>query len=118
MILAIAVTAISLTMLQATINAPREAFRQCARSAADSARSENVAGDAFEAYMRNSCSAEIGSLRGAIQAFNMKNGMAKKAAAEDAALTADDYAAGPIEKYRSRTAAALPAAAPIEPPQP
>jgi hypothetical protein len=80
-ILLVSVTAISLTMLQATINAPRDAFRECTRAAATKARSENVKADDFEAYMRNSCSVQIGSLRSAIQAFNIKNGMGKKAAA-------------------------------------
>lgn len=115
----ISVTAISLTMLQATINAPREAFRQCTRAAASKARSEKVGGDQFEAYMRNSCSVQIGALRSAILAFNVKNGMAKKAAAADADLTVEDYAASPIDQYRFKAGiAAAPAATTSEPPKP
>ncbi len=118
MILLVSVTAVTLTMLQGAINAPRDAFRECTRAAASKAHSENVGGDAFEAYMRNSCSVQIGNLRGAIQAFNMKNGMAKKAAAADADLTVDDYAASPIDQYRFRAGAAAAAtAAPSQPPK-
>ena len=117
MILLVSVTAVSLTMLQGAINAPREAFRECTRTAAAKAHSENVGGDAFEAYMRNSCSVQIGSLRSAIQAFNMKNGMAKKAAAADADLTVEDYAASPVEQYRLRAGvSAANAAAPVQAP--
>lgn len=122
MILLVSVTAISLTMLQGVINAPRDAFRECTRAAAAKARSENVGGDAFEAYMRNTCSVQIGALRSAVQAFNMKNGMGKKAAAADADLTVEDYAASPVEQYRLRagvaasTAAAAPPAAPTATP--
>ena len=100
MIFVVAATAVSLTALQATINVPREAFRTCMREATSAARSENVKGDDFEAYMRTKCSVQIGSLRSAIQAFNMKNGMAKKAAASDADLTIEDYVASPVEKYK------------------
>ena len=126
MIFLVSVTAVSLTMLQGAINAPREAFRECTRTAATKARSENVGGDDFEAYMRNSCSVQIGALRSAIQAFNIKNGMAKKAAAADADLTVDDYAASPIDQYRFRVGVAAssnaapsqaPAAAPSQPPK-
>jgi len=117
MILLVSVTAVSLTMLQGAINAPRDAFRECTRAAATKARSENVGGDDFEAYMRNSCSVQIGALRSAVQAFNIKNGMAKKAAAADADLTVEDYAASPIEQYRFKVGiAASNTAAPSQPP--
>lgn len=112
MILLIGATAISLTALQATINAPRNAFRECMRQAGVKARSENVTGDNFETYMRNSCGVQIGSLRNALQAFNLKNGMAKKAASADADLTIEDYVASPVEHYRFMTSGAATGAAP------
>ncbi|MES2146939.1 MAG: hypothetical protein V4491_03710 [Pseudomonadota bacterium] len=115
MILLIGATAVSLTALQATINAPRNAFRDCMREASAKARSENVTGDNFEAYMRNSCGVQIGSLRNALQAFNLKNGMAKKAAAADADLTIEDYVASPVEHYRFMTSGAASGAAPAAP---
>ncbi|MEO6199305.1 MAG: hypothetical protein ABIO68_05150 [Sphingomicrobium sp.] len=118
MFLTISATVVSLTMLQATINAPRDAFRECTRSATSSARSESVKPDDFEAYMRDHCSGQFGALKAAVQAFNMKNGMPRKAASEDAQLTVDDYAAGPIEQYRARTPAALSAVVSSEPPKP
>ncbi len=100
MILLVGATTITLTALQAVINVPRDAFRECMRASADKARSENVGADAFEAYMRSSCGVQIGSLRSALQAFNLKNGMAKKAAAADADLTIEDYVSSPVEHYR------------------
>lgn len=114
MILLVSVTAISLTALQATINAPRDAFRECMRSASSKARSENVKPDDFEVYMRNACGVQIGSLRSALQSFNLKNGMAKKAAAADADLTIEDYVASPVEHYRFT----VNGVAPSEPPKP
>jgi len=127
MIFVIGATAITLAALQATINVPRDAFRACMREASSSAKSEKVAGDAFEAYMRTKCSVQLGSLKSAITAFNVKNGMAKKAAASDADLTIEDYVASPVEHYRfmngatgstpAPAAAQPPAPAPSEPPK-
>jgi len=118
MIFVIGATAITLAALQATINVPRDAFRACMREASSSAKSEKVAGDAFEAYMRTKCSVQLGSLKSAITAFNVKNGMAKKAAASDADLTIEDYVASPVEHYRfmSGVTGAAPAPAPQAPP--
>lgn len=122
MIFMIGATAVTLAALQATINVPRDAFRACMREASSSAKSENVSGDNFEAYMRNKCSVQLGSLKSAIMAFNVKNGMAKKAAASDADLTIEDYVASPVEHYRFMSGAtgstAAPAAAPPPPPAP
>lgn len=124
MVLLVGAMAVSLTMLQAAINVPRDAFRSCMRDAATSAKSENVSGDAFEAYMRGKCSVELGSLRNALIAFNLKNGMAKKAAAADADMTVDDYVASPVDKYKFMAGLAVkaepatPPAAPSTPAQP
>lgn len=121
MILLVGATAISLTALQAVINVPRDAMRECLRGATGKARSENVSADNFETYMRGACNVQIGSLRSALTAFNQKNGMARKAAASDADLTIDDYIASPVDHYRfnfGNAPAATAAAATSEPPKP
>lgn len=100
MIILIGSTSIMLAALQASINAPRDAFRDCLKTASSSAKSEQVLADNFEAYARGKCNVEGDSLRKALIAFSLKNGMAKKAAASDADLTVDDYLASPVEKYR------------------
>jgi len=109
--------AITLTMLQASINGPTDAFRGCLKEASEKAGKEKVAGDAFEAYARNACGVQMGALKGAVVAFRVKNGMAKKAAADDANMTVDDYVATSVDKYQffasqnAQQAAAAPAAA-------
>ena len=130
MIALLGATAITLTALQATINAPTEAFRGCLREAASKATSEKVAGDAIEAYLRSACTAQMDTLKSALIAFRVKNGMAKKAAASDADMTVDDYVATPVEKYQfmatlnapkaatpAATPAPTPAAATAQPPK-
>ena len=100
MIALLAASAITLVASQAGINAPTEAFRGCLREASTKATGEKVAGDAIETYLRSNCSVQMDSLKAAVVAFRVKNGMDKKAAAEDANMTVDDYVATPVEKYK------------------
>ena len=93
-------SAMYLTGLQATISAPRDAFRACLKQANGKAEGEKVAVDAFEAFILNSCTSQHDALKSAIVAFNMKNGMARKAAAADADLTVEDYVASYVDNYK------------------
>ena len=128
MIALLGASALSLIALQAGITAPTDAFRGCLREASAKATNEKVAADAIEAYLRSACTVQMDSLRSAVVAFRVKNGMGKKAAAEDAAMTIDDYVATPVEKYKFMVelntpkpqpagAAAAPAAAPAAEPR-
>lgn len=100
MIALLAGSSIILAALQASINAPTEAFRSCLKEAAAKASSEKVAGDAYEAYARSACSVQLGALKSAVVAFRMKNGMARKMASDDANMTVDDYVATSVDKYQ------------------
>ena len=116
MILLVVASAISMFALQAGIAAPTDAFRGCLREAATKAKSEKVSGDAIEAYLKSACTPQMGSLTDALVAFRMKNGMTRKAASIDAAMTVDDYVATPADNYKfmaandAKPAAAAPAA--------
>ena len=134
MIAFVVASAINLAGLQASIAAPTDAFRACLREAAGKAKNEKVSGDAIEAYLRNACTGQMSSLKGALIAFRMKNGMSHKAAADDAEMTVDDYVATPADNYKfmanmdapkpppaakpSPTPAAAPANPPSQPPKP
>ena len=126
MIILIGATSITLAALQASINAPRDAFRDCLKSQSAKAQQEKVGADDFEAYARKNCSVQLDSLRSALITFDMKNGMGHKAAASDADMTVDDYVASPVDKYRfmagrmtvQTAPAATPAPTPAPPPPP
>jgi hypothetical protein len=135
MIALLVASAINLTALQASIAAPTDAFRGCLREAATKAKSEKVAGDAIETYLKNACSAQMSTLKSAVVAFRMKNGMGRKAAVDDADMTVDDYVATPADNYKflanmdapkaaasaaakPATPPATPAAVPTQPPKP
>jgi len=116
----LAVPAIALTMLQASVSAPTTAFRGCLREAANKASNEKVGGDKIEDYLRSACTGEMQTLKGAIIAFRVKNGMSRKAAAGDADMTVDDYVSTPADNYKFminyNAPKAQPAAAPATPP--
>jgi hypothetical protein len=129
MIVLVGATAIFLAAAQASISAPTDAFRGCLREAIAKATSEKVGGDAIEAYLRSACSTQMSTLKSAVIAFRMKNGMARKAAADDAGMTVDDYVATPVDNYKffansnKPTTPALPTPAPTpaaatQPPKP
>lgn len=100
MIALLGASALTLSMLQASITAPTNAFRGCLREAAAKATSEKVPGDNIETYLKDACTVQMGSLKEALIAFRMKNGMGRKAAADDAEMTVDDYVASPADNYR------------------
>lgn len=100
MIVLLAASAISLAAAQASITAPTSAFRGCLREAATKAKSDKVAGDAIETYLKTACTGQMGSLKDALISFRMKNGMSRKAAASDAEMTVDDYVATPADNYK------------------
>jgi hypothetical protein len=100
MIVLMIASAISLSGLQASITVPTDAFRGCIRDAATKAKSDKVAGDAIETYLKNACTVQMGTLKEALVAFRMKNGMTRKAAADDAEMTVDDYVSTPADNYK------------------
>jgi hypothetical protein len=100
MIALVGASALYLIALQASIAAPTQTFRACLKDAGGKATTEKVAPDAYEAYIRNACSAQLGALRSAVISFRMKNGMARKAAADDADMTVDDYVGTSVDNYK------------------
>lgn len=117
MIALLAASAINLVAMQASISAPTDAFRGCLREAATKAKSDKVPGDGIEAYLKNACTGQMGTLKEALVAFRMKNGMGKKAAADDAEMTVDDYVSTPADNYKFTANMGAPkAAAPTAPP--
>ena len=119
MIAIVSVSAITLSLLQASISGPTDAFRGCLREAAAKAQGDKVGGDKIEDYLKTACTSQMGALTTAIVAFRVKNGMTRKAAADDAAMTVDDYVSTPADNYKFminyNAAPAQQAAAPAAP---
>jgi len=100
MIALLGASALALTGLQASVAMPTTAFRGCLHDAAAKATNDKVSADTIETYLRNACTVQMGSLKDALVAFRLKNGMNKKAAADDAEMTIDDYVSTPADNYK------------------
>jgi hypothetical protein len=100
MIPLIAASAMFLAASQAAVAAPTNAYKNCLKQASTQAKKDKVSGDAYEAYARNACGAQITGLRDALISFEVKNGTKRKDAATDADLTVDDYLASSVDNYK------------------
>lgn len=100
MIIMLAASSLYVSALQAGIAAPTSAFRGCLREAAAKAKTEKIGADAIESYLKNACTSQMGSLREALIAFRIKNGMSHSAASSDAAMTVNDYISTPVDNYK------------------
>lgn len=113
-------SALTLAALQASLAGPTTTFRGCLHDAADKATTEKVNADTIETYLRTACTVQMDALKDAIVAFRVKNGMSKKAAADDAEMTIEDYVATPADNYKfiatQNAPKAEPAKAPPAPP--
>lgn len=132
MIALVGASAIYLIATQAAINAPRDAFRACLTKAGAQARTEKVAPDAYEAFIRNACTGQMTSLKTALIGFEVKNGTSRKSATDDADMTIDDYVGSSVDNYKfmasvnqpapqaapAATSAPTPAAIPASAPKP
>ena len=105
-----------LTILQASIAAPRQGFTECLKRASLQAAAQKVAPDQYSAYASAQCSNQAASFKGALAAFDVKNGVKKTQATADAQAQVDDYVAMSLEKYEAKANAngeAKPAPAPV-----
>jgi hypothetical protein len=116
MIALVGASALILVALQASIAGPTTTFRGCLHDAADKATTEKVSADTIETYLRGACTVQMGALKDAIVAFRTKNGMSKKAAADDAEMTIDDYVSTPADNYKFVATQNAPKAAPAKTP--
>jgi len=80
--------------------AERSAYVACLKDAVASAKGAQVAPDGFKDYARRTCAAAEGGFKAKLVSFNVKNGMSKKAAADDAEIQLEDYIYTYEEKYR------------------
>ena len=120
MIALIGASALVLAGLQASITAPTTAFRGCLHDATAKATTDKVSADTIESYLRDACTVQMGTLKEALIAFRVKNGMTRKQAIGDAEMTIDDYVSTPADNYKfiasQNAPKAQPAAAPATSP--
>src|SRR5688500_12913328 len=79
---------------------PRQAYAACLKDAVANAKIAKVAPDGFKAYAQQSCASAEESFKASLAAFNVKNGMGRKSAMEDAQVQIDDYVFTAEDRYR------------------
>ncbi len=79
---------------------PRQAYSACLKDAVTNAKNAKVSADGFKVYAHQACAAAEGDFRKSLAAFNVKNGMGKTSATEDAQIQIDDYVFAAEDKYR------------------
>ena len=85
----------------AAINIQRDAYIACLKQAAQTATSQKMLPDAFEAFARLNCTTVESSFKGALVAFDLKNKVPRKQAASDAQVQADDFVISIADRYKA-----------------
>ena len=101
-----------LTMLQASIAAPRQDYTECLKRAGLQAAAQQVAPDQYGAFATQHCSTQAANFKAALVAFDVKNGVKRAQAMSDAQLQVDDYLAMSSEKYEAKAPKPKPPAIP------
>ena len=84
----------------AAINGQRDKFISCLEGAEATAKAQKMAPEALEAHLRQTCAAQEASFTASLIAFDLKNKVARKQAAEDAKLQIDDFVSGTVTHYK------------------
>ncbi|MBA3576439.1 MAG: hypothetical protein H0W39_02315 [Sphingomonas sp.] len=87
-------------MAMQAATADRSAYVSCLKDAVFSAKAANVGIDGFKAYAHETCASVEDGFKSKLVSFNVKNGMSKKTASEDAQLQLEDYVFSAEDKYR------------------
>lgn len=94
---------VSLLLLQAGIDGPRQAFSTCLKTAAATAQAQKIAIDQFSTHIMQTCSAQADGFRNALISFDVKHGIKRAQATSDAQMQVDDYILMSKESYELKT---------------
>jgi hypothetical protein len=78
----------------------RQEYVTCLNNAVASAKTSNIGVDGFKDYAHKTCATVEDGFKARLVSFNVKNGMSKKAASDDAQIQLEDYMYTYEEKYR------------------
>ena len=99
----ITATIIAVLVQSAAINTQRDNYLDCLKSSLESAKSQKMPADAFEAHLRQSCASIEESFEAALIGFDVKNKVPRKQAATDAQVQVDDFVTSSVERYKLMT---------------
>ena len=114
MIILTVATLLAAAPLDTAASTQRSALSSCLKETLAKAKSEKVGTGDFEALMRSRCAEQEAKLREAVMAIDIKNGISRKDAAENAQMDVDDYYVGTGERYAAEVEAQQPQQAKLE----
>ena len=85
----------------AAINNQRDNFISCLDAAVAAAKTQKMPADAIEPHLRQTCAAVEASFKASLIAFDVKNKVARKQAAADAQVQADDFVTTSVDHYKA-----------------
>ena len=87
----------------AAINSQRDSYLACLKQAMETAKTQKIAADAFEAHLQQACAPVESTFEAALIGFDVKNKIPRKQAAADAQLQVDDFVTTSVERYKIMT---------------
>lgn len=94
---------VSAALQAAVAAAPRKAYNDCLKTAVTEALKTKVPTDGFADFAHKHCAAYESSFKTGLVNFNVKNGMSKASAADDAQLQIDDYVFSAEQRYADKS---------------
>lgn len=108
MIMVALASMLATTYADTAASAQRAAFSTCLKEAIANAKSANVGLEAFNAFAKTQCAAQEAALRKAVMALDMKNGISRKDATDNADFEMNDYFVTTAERYQAEVGAMKP----------
>lgn len=87
----------------AAATSARSALTACLRNATAQAKTEKLAVDALVPRLRQTCEADAAKLKSVLVAFDVKNGISRRQAGEDADMQLEEYYLAQEDHYRHDT---------------
>jgi hypothetical protein len=108
MIILTLLSTLAAVSVDTSASAERSALSKCLNESVASAKSAKLPVDGFEAYLRSQCAAPEADLRKAVIAIDVKNGISRADASENAKLDVDDYFISSADGYGAEVARSEP----------
>lgn len=102
-VVVVAVASMLLAGVDMAASTQRKALVVCLKDAQSKAKTEKIAPAGFNAYAQTACTKQMEALKAALIAIDMKNGIGRRDAAENAKMDIDGYFATADDRYKMDT---------------
>jgi hypothetical protein len=79
----------------------RSTLRTCIKEAANEAKGQKMASDAFTSFAMQKCTSQASTFKSAVWAFDSKNKVSKKQSESDANMQIEDFVSSAASRYQA-----------------